>query len=745
MRQLWNHLLRTRYTGLPDRPVHNPDGSTHIPNLFVAGNVAGQPNIKSSMIDGYELGLQLANQYKASPYRLDSAIGIVGCGPAGIGVALALKHLNIDFVIWEEGEAFQNIANYPIGKWIYSLPTEWPLPEGLWFEHSTKEDLLERWKEDLAHLESHIKTHHTVKDIRKYKTVFNVYIETPSGDTKTVKVAQIVLATGTQSKPKKLEVKGEDSPLVQHRLFNAPPFAKKMVLIVGGGSSAIEATLNLLEQGAHCRLIHRGKDFSKAVPELRHRLQKWIDTKMLEVYTESVVEEFQPIGTSKTQLTVTIRNRTSDHRMHLLVEQVFVLIGGQPHNTLLETIELDTEVNRPPIYTVWGPVCAVLIYLFYILKSGTKEVCSTEDCVSAMVIAKRNLFPFTVSDLSHIPQLLQFDLGFRSVDGAFWGTLIYSMLIVGFGLKAMVKYPSKTQRKRYTSLILFQAIFLFGIPEIIAPWIISTGSLLDLFGGARPWKWYAMVIPWPLSLYSVVDAPGYMTHPKAGSIALMWTIIGCTVSFVVIPLYVRFQGQRFCSYMCGCGGLAETVGDAFRSFAPKGHIAKKLEKFGRVIWVLAIGITLLIINDAWNLISLSVLSNTKVFAEKWYLLMVDFWLASVLGIALYPYLGNRVWCRFACPLRAYMETIAKYTTKLSIDSNDSCIGCYECTRQCQMGISVHEFALKQEPLSNQNSACIQCGICIEVCPLDVLHIGQKGTPISFDFAKALTPPKAKWE
>jgi|GEM_PF-1132518 len=745
MRELWTSLLKTRYSGLPDRPVHHADGSTQIPNLYVTGNLAGKPNIKSSMLDGYDLGTRLAKQYKASPYRLHSAVGIVGCGPAGIGVAMALKHHDISFVIWDQGEAFQNIASYPIGKWIYSLPHEWPLPEDLWFQDSSKEDLLERWKRDLAHLESHVKPHHAVEDIRKYKNVFNVYLKTPLRDIKVVKVAQIVLATGTQSKPKRLEVQGEDSPLIHHRLFNAPPFANKRVLIVGGGSSAVEATLDLLEQGAHCKLIHRGKDFSKAVPELRHRLQEWIKTPLLEIYTESIVEEFHPFGNSDSQLTVSIRKRNSDSQMHLLVDQAFILIGGHPHNTLLDTIGLNTESKRPPIYTIWGPVCAILIYLFYILKSGTQKLCATEECVSSIVTAKRNFFPFTLSDLAHIPQSLQFDMGFRSVDGSFWGTLIYSMLIVGFGLKAMVKYPSKTQRKRYASLILFQAVFLFGIPEIIAPWIISTGSLLDIFGGARPWKWYAMVIPWPLSLYSIVDAPGYITHPKAESIAFLWTLIGCTVSFVIIPLYVRFQGQRFCSYMCGCGGLAETVGDAFRSFAPKGQLAKRLEKFGRVVWVLAIGVTLLILNDAWNLLSISVLSNAKFFAERWYLLMVDFWLASVIGVALYPYLGNRVWCRFACPLRAYMETIAKYTTKLSIDSKDTCIGCYECTRQCQMGISVHEFALKQVPLSNQNSACIQCGICIEVCPLDVLHIGQTGTPISFDFTQALTPPKSNWE
>ena len=91
-----------------------------------------------------------------------------------------------------------------------------------------------------------------------------------------------------------------------------------------------------------------------------------------------------------------------------------------------------------------------------------------------------------------------------------------------------------------------------------------------------------------------------------------------------------------------------------------------------------------------------------------------------------------------------METIAKYTTKLSIEANETCIGCYECTRQCQMGIPVHEFALRQHSLNNQNSACIQCGICIEVCPLDVLSVGESGTPIQLALPSVLSPPKEPW-
>lgn len=743
----WLHtILKSRYGNLPDRPVANPDGSTRYPNVYVTGTLAGEPNIKAALLNGYAVGQRIAAKYKQSPYKLTSCVGIVGAGPAGTGVALALRHHDIDFIIWERGEWFNSIASYTVNKHIYALPEEWSLPENLWFEDCNKEALLERWKRDLKTLRKNIHESHDVTDIRQYNTIFNVYVNDAFGNDKVCRIAHVVLATGTQSTPKKLGVVGEDLPLVNHHLLTPLEYKGKRVAIIGGGNSAVESCVRLLEQGTHCKLIHRGHDFSKALPALREKLQQWKNTPLLEIHLQSTVQEFRPFPHSNTQLTVTIQSTNQDGPQHLLTDGALIQIGGKAHSELLDAVDIQTEQEHPPVNWLWAPIFGLLVYLFYILKSGLTKQCPTlEDCTEPLLIAKRNFFPMSLDWFSHLPSLLQVDLGFRTVNGSFWGTVLYSTLIVTFGIKAMFKYPSLTQRKRYLSLMIFQALFLFGIPEIIAPWIISTGHGLDFFGGERAWKWYALTIPWPLSLYSIVDAPNYIDHTNKESIALMWTGLGLTTSFVLIPLYVRHQGQRFCSYMCGCGGLAETVGDIFRSYAPKGNTAKKIEQFGRWVWVLGILVTALILNDAWQLISIGALTQTKVFAERWYSLMVDFWLASVLGVALYPYLGNRVWCRFACPLRAYMETVAKYTTKLSIESKDTCIGCFECTRQCQMGINVHEFALRQESLTNQNSACIQCGICIEVCPLDVLQTGKAGQPIQFSPSNILEVPKARWE
>ena len=744
MSSLWSSILQSRYHGLPDRPIKNRVGQTPINNVFVAGNVAGTPNIKASMMDGYHVGLNIAKRFKQSPYRLRASVGIIGGGPAGIGTALALRKHNISFVIWEQGELFNSIAAYTEGKQIYSLPREWTLPNNLWFEDSPKGYLLNKWNEQLLNLKAHVHSHHKVTDIRRYNDIFNIYVEHQE-NISISKVSFVVLATGTQSQPKKLNIVGEDLPQVKHNLYTPKEYLNNRVVVVGGGSSALEAVLNLVQQGTHCKLIHRGSTFDKAADPLIDELNQWKDSGMLEIYTQCVVTEFTPFSKSHTQVTVKVKNISTNITQHIVVNQALVLIGGTPHNTLLNNIGLKTEQKGIGRLFWWLPFIA-LVYGFYLLKSGAHEVCTSVDCPTSVLEAKRHFFPLTVSWLNNIPTLLQYDMGFRIVDGAFWGTMLYSMLIVVFGIKAMRKYPSQTQQRRYISLIVFQAVFLFGIPEIIAPWIISMGNGLDFFGGNRPWKLYSMFIPWPLSIYSLVDSPSYMnvTNTNSVSIAIMWILFGAMVSFVAIPLYVRKHGQRFCSSLCGCGGLAETLGDAFRSYTPKGLSAKNIEKLGRGIWVLAILVTGLILNDAWQFISTPAIFQAKLFAEKWYTLMVDFWLASVIGVALYPYFGNRIWCRFACPLRAYMETIAKYTTKLSIESKDTCIGCYECTRQCQMGIPVHEFALRQHSLTNQNAACIQCGICIEVCPLDVLTIGNAGEPVKISFKTVLSPPIEPW-
>ncbi len=79
------------------------------------------------------------------------------------------------------------------------------------------------------------------------------------------------------------------------------------------------------------------------------------------------------------------------------------------------------------------------------------------------------------------------------------------------------------------------------------------------------------------------------------------------------------------------------------------------------------------------------------------------------------------------------EIFSRVFTKLGIsryrtEANEKCIAWTECTRNCLVGIGVMSFALKQEPITNSNSSCIGCSICVTVCPMNVLRFGRGNPP-----------------
>lgn len=113
-----------------------------------------------------------------------------------------------------------------------------------------------------------------------------------------------------------------------------------------------------------------------------------------------------------------------------------------------------------------------------------------------------------------------------------------------------------------------------------------------------------------------------------------------------------------------------------------------------------------------------------------YRIGVDVWLISILPVTLYPFLGGKIWCRYWCPLAKLMDLMSNLYVKLGIsryhiESNDKCISCNECSRNCLVGIDVMSYAMKQDVRDNSNSSCIGYGVCVTICPMDVLSFEAK--------------------
>lgn len=735
--------------GVRELPEIDAKHESNVAGLYVIGDLTDAPIIKVALRQGHEVAQTVLQSLPAAE-RGDAEVYdviVIGAGPAGIGAGLALREAGARFLILERARPFATIQNFPKGKLIFSEPREFESPGNFWFEDATKEELVERWDEALDSHALPIQQPEEVTGARKQGDHFVVETtvgasgldrqhadgaDAAAGAKNTYRARRVILATGKRGQVRRLGVPGEDLDHVRYALKDPKAHGGQRVLVVGGGDSAVETAAALAEGGAAVTISYRKEAFHRAKAKNQQRIAALIEAGQVDARFNSTVSEITAEAATLQQ---------DGEAVTLPAEAVYIQIGTKLPLGFLRRLGIRMKGEMTWLRASWVTGFAMLTYLFYILKSGLTEQ-------DGVMVAKRGFFPFGAGDpLGWLPGALQVDLGFRTVDGSFWGTFIYAMLILVFGIQAMRKYPAPVQKKRYVSLIAFQWIFLFGIPELLAPFVIGLGGegglFYQLFAGDRGWKFYSLSVPWPLNIWALIDAPSWSATGDT-LVVLTWLALAAAVTFVALPLYIRSQGERFCSYLCGCGGLAETLGDMWRHLAPRGITAKKSELFGRLVFVLAIPTTLLIVSDAWGFLSSGALLNAKAFAQHWYTLMVDFWLASVVGVAMYPYLGNRIWCRFFCPLRAYMEEVARYFSKISIVSDDKCIGCGECTRYCQMGIDVQQFAQTQLRLDNGNSACIQCGICIQVCPMEVLSIAKDRT-VSLTELDISKPPAAPWE
>jgi polyferredoxin len=260
------------------------------------------------------------------------------------------------------------------------------------------------------------------------------------------------------------------------------------------------------------------------------------------------------------------------------------------------------------------------------------------------------------------------------------------------------------QKWRYISLITFQLGF-FLLANVIAVQGLTI---------TYAWRAWGLYQPWPLFFNT------FSWWQKSDPHAVMYLFMGMGLlgTFVAIPIASRRHGKRFCTWICGCGGLAETLGDRWRHLSAKGKRSRAWEFQGALVLAAAALVTIVTVGMYGT-------SGANAWSTA-YSYIVDFWLVAIIPIALYPFFGGKVWCRYWCPLAAWNQILAKAYGRLQIESNDKCISCTQCSKFCQVGVDVMAFAKNQQPFDNANSACIQCGICIDVCPMNVLEFGLKG-------------------
>ena len=324
----------------------------------------------------------------------------------------------------------------------------------------------------------------------------------------------------------------------------------------------------------------------------------------------------------------------------------------------------------------------------------------------------------------------------RGVDADrwWWYGLAYTMLVLTSGLIVFVRYRHDAyQRRRTAAVTAAQLVFAFLLPSILQGLDAEHAAL------HRDWKLF-----WPLD-HSFFEPYRLDAMRSGGLLGRAYFFLGLFLFAVVAPVATYFYGKRwYCSWICGCGGLAETAGDAFRTLSSSTPRSWRWERwliYPILAWI-TVATAVVVGGYLAGVDRIGPVAIYPVFTRP-YAFAVGALFSGVIGVGFYPLLGNRIWCRFGCPLAAYMGIVQRFASRFKVSTEaGGCIACGACTLHCEMGIDVRAYAMKGEDV--HRAACVGCGVCAEVCPRDVLRL--ESTPegrIWRLHPEAKSPPSAK--
>jgi thioredoxin reductase (NADPH) len=190
----------------------------------------------------------------------DADIGIVGAGPLGIELAVALKRAGFSIAHFDARQIGGTIAWWAPGTRWFSSPDRISIA-GIPLltpnqEKATREEYLAYLRSVVLTFDLAINTYERVVGIERMEEGFTLHTERAAGG-RAVTVRKLVLATGGTERARKLGIPGEELPHVSHYFRDPHDYFQKRLLVVGGRNSAIEAALRTQRAGAKVSLAYR--------------------------------------------------------------------------------------------------------------------------------------------------------------------------------------------------------------------------------------------------------------------------------------------------------------------------------------------------------------------------------------------------------------------------------------------------------------------------------------------------------
>jgi len=735
-------------------PVVQPDGSTNVSGLYIVGDLTGIPLLKFSSDTGARAVKTIANDANFQKRNQQDEVvdvAIVGGGVSGFSAALEAKQQGLTYKLFEASEPFSTIVNFPKAKPIYTYPTDMTPAGDLQFHE--KSDIKEGLLEDLHEQTIQQGIEPIKARVEHVKREGGTLTLSIAGG-ESIKAHRVIVGIGRSGNFRKLNIPGEDKDKVYNRLHDPKDYCGKNVAVIGGGDSALEAAIALATCGCHVTLSYRKPEFSRPKPENIEKLEQLAADPNADVSVEEPTSERITTSAGKFMgehhkpgsVRLMMASKPKEVRDDAIVitnsdgedetienEAVFSMIGREAPLDFFR--RSGVHINGEFRASAWVTLIGFLLFCVWMYHwKAPYAIPFGWELPNWLAWNPGNLWDWIAARSgNYFEQEGTFGhtLKISASGRSFYYTFAYALCVTIFGIRRIKRRKTPYVTRQTLTLTAIQVLPLFIIPELILPYMGHNG----LFGGGvgkwfadtffpevayghgrEYWRAYGFILAWPLMVWN-----WFTNEPLWG-----WLIVGFLQTFVIIPLIIYRWGKgAYCGWICSCGALAETMGDAHRHKMPHGPFWNRFNMVGQFFLLFAVVLMVFriiawISPDSWAQQGFD--WGLKKLPIVNYAYMVDLIWAGILGVALYFHFSGRVWCRFACPLAALMHIYSRFSQFRILSDKKKCISCNVCTSVCHQGIDIMNFANKGLPM--EDPQCVRCSACVQSCPTGVLTFGR---------------------
>lgn len=318
-----------------DIPDVNPDFSTNVPGIYIAGELGGMGLIRNAIKQGCQAMDTIADTVTKKQSSKDVFdVLIVGSGPAGIAASLGAMQHGLSYCMLEQNNLGGTVANFPRGKIVMTAPIDLPIVGNMPFKETTKEELIDFWT--AIQKDTGMQVQYGTRFTGIESRIDDVF--TVNTDKGPFRAKNLLLALGRRGTPRKLGVPGEEQTKVTYAFVDPTQYRGQSVLVVGGGDSALEAACTIAEEeNTKVTLSYRSDAFARAKKKNRTRIENMAEKGHIQVLLESNLSE---IYTTE----VSICHKGED--LKLDNDAAIICAGGLPPNGLLKEMGIGVETKH---------------------------------------------------------------------------------------------------------------------------------------------------------------------------------------------------------------------------------------------------------------------------------------------------------------------------------------------------------------------------------------------------------------